>query len=372
MGSLASLAGNLTLFFRIHGGETALRATATTTTVASPVPLFFFILIVLLLVATLTAMGSLASLASNLALFFRVHGSKPTLGAAAVATTATAIGFLAFVFIVFLLASSTASVRRFTSHARNFTLLFRVHGSKPTLGTAATATTAVASPVPLFFLIIVFLLTFSPAAVRRLTSHAGNLTLFFWVHGSKPTLGAAAVATTATATAIGFLAFVLIVFLLASSPSSVRRFASHARNFTLLFRIHGSEATPCRLAVAVSRLTVAMCNIAVSLCFFLFTLIIKSCGVTVMMCSRLVIEGSLTVMRCLTALASDPCHVLPILAHHFASLAAGLGGFFRVKFVSRSFFVGSFSSLAGNFTLFFFVHGSKPTFLRRHSFSPLG
>jgi hypothetical protein len=61
----------------------------------------------------------------------------------------------------------------------------------------------------------------------------------------------------------------------------------------------------------------------------------------------------------LTAFAANLGHVLTIPADNFAALAACLAGFLCIPFVRGTLFVSRFASLAGDCTLFVFIHGGE-------------
>jgi len=76
-------------------------------------------------------------------------------------------------------------------------------------------------------------------------------------------------------------------------------------------------------------------------------------------------------MATFAALAANLRHVLTVLAYLFAAFTTGFASFLRGEFMSCTLLMGGLPPLTGDRLLFFRIHGSKSTFISRHTITLL-
>jgi hypothetical protein len=213
-------------------------------------------------------------------------------------------------------------------------------------GTAAAFAAAVA------FLVIFFL---AASAVRGLSAAPSDFASFLRIHTGE------AATSRPSISSIGFL-FLLAIAVFPIAPlAAVRGPAAPAGDFALLFGIHGREAA-CAGAVSVRLLAVAVRHFAVPSAFLGVATFVMMRGLSVMVGGSFVIEGGTPVMRRQAALTADFGHVLPVPADFLAPFASCFRSFFGIEFMRTAALVRCPAALAGDFPLFFRVHGGKAAF----------
>jgi len=146
--------------------------------------------------------------------------------------------------------------------------------------------------------------------------------------------------------------------------------AAFTGDFTPFLGVHGRE-TARAPAMLACRAAVVIRHVGVVSGIFLLTRLVVFRRLTMVMGGRFVVEGGPAVMRGLAALAANLGHVFAVAAHGPTALATRLGCLLRIEFVCGPLGMGGSPPLAGDFTLFFLVHGRETAFaLCGHPLSP--
>jgi hypothetical protein len=251
---LSTPASDFAALFRVHSREapaTVATVAAASATASAAAAAFLVILFVVATAAAPTTARVLAALAGDLALFFRVHRREAaTASTAATAASAAAAAFLLVVLFIFPAAAAATAVRGLTAPASDLTLFFRVHGREAAAAVRAVGVRGPAVLVSEVAVAFAFLFLAGLVMLGGLPMVVGG---GFVIKGGVAVMGSAAALAAdfrhvlavaahglaATSSGLGGLFGIELV----SVAAFMSRAAALAGDLALFFRVHRGEPT---------------------------------------------------------------------------------------------------------------------------------